>query len=324
MPPRKFDLRKAKVKLAISALILNALILATFLTSSPQVSPASGWIVVVNRVLYKTNLKSYGGLARLHAAASSLSKEDCIACHGTMKSSRLALHKIHLTSDLLPGLSCTNCHDRIAMKPKPNQKVVHMVNVGFCKKCHSKFPGGTKNSAMKATDAQADCTTCHSGTHAFRHAQPYLSQIVSARECLGCHGGRILPWTSRHERDDWVAQHGKEALGDSGKCMKCHEYGLAFCNECHQNKPPSHRPRERWLATHKKAAKAETRACFTCHKASFCEKCHVNHTRGWRYSHARVVVKTGSEVCQNCHNSTFCESCHVGTARSRRWSGIKR
>lgn len=322
MPKRQRDLRSAKMRLAVSAIALNLLLVATFFTSSPQVSPASGWIVAVDRVLYAANLKSGGSLALLHANASRLSKEDCIACHGTMKSHRLALHRIHLTSDLIPDLSCTDCHDKIAVQPKSNKNVVHVVNVAFCKKCHSAFPGSnSRNSAMKPEDSQADCTTCHSGKHAFRHAQPYLSQIIGSRECLVCHGGRILPWTPMHERGDWVQRHGKTALGDIPRCMKCHEYGLAFCNECHQNKPPSHRPRQRWLVVHKRAAKEETRACFTCHKASYCKRCHINHTAGWRETHSRIVIEAGTEPCMSCHSMSFCEGCHVGSSRPRRKKG---
>lgn len=317
-------MRSSKVKLLLAVLALNALSLATLLTSSPQVSPASGWIVAVDRALYRLNLKSGGSLVELHANASRLSMEDCVACHGSMKSSKLALHKIHLTSDLLTGLKCMNCHDRIAMKPKSNARIVHVVNVGFCKKCHSEFSGKRPNSAMKPTDARADCTMCHSGKHAFRHAQPYLPQIVGTRECLVCHGGNVLPWSAQHERGDWMRKHGREALAaNTSKCMKCHEYGLQFCNDCHRNKPPSHLPHEAWIARHKVAARAETRACFTCHKPAYCKKCHINHTPGWRWTHAKNVVKLGTETCLGCHSQTFCSSCHIGSrGKGSKASGI--
>jgi len=312
MAKRDADLRTSKLKLAGAVLALNALIIATFLTSTPTVSPASTWIVAANRVLYSANLKRSGSLAELHAKASTLSKEDCIACHGTMKGHKLALHRIHLTSDLIPGLSCTNCHDRIAVQPKSNTKVVHVVNVAFCKKCHSPFPASSDpNSAMKPEDSQADCRTCHSGRHALRHAQPYLSQIVGSRECLVCHGGSILPWTAKHEQADWISEHGKSALGNVPRCMKCHEYGLAFCTECHRNKPPSHQPRPRWLEVHKNAARRDTRACFTCHKTSYCKRCHINHATGWLKTHPEFVVSGGAQPCLKCHSASFCDGCHL-------------
>lgn len=319
---RSGDIRTSKKRLAAITLVLNALVLATLLTSSPQVSPASGWIVAVNRALYQANIKTGGGLVSLHADSSKLPKEDCIACHGTMKSHKLALHRIHLTSDLIPDLSCTDCHDKISLKPKSNIRVVHMVNVRFCKKCHSAFPAGP-NAAMKPKDKLADCTTCHSGKHAVRHAQPYLSQIIGPRECLVCHGGRILPWTPKHEKADWVRIHGKLALGNVPRCMSCHEYGLTFCNDCHRNKPPSHKPRELWLEKHRVAARTETRACFTCHKTNFCKRCHINHTQGWRARHVDVVIETGTEPCLSCHSATFCDGCHIGTTDAQRKAGIR-
>lgn len=297
-------------------MFLNALMIATFLTSSPQESPASNWIVAMDRALYSLNAKSSGGLVALHARASQLPKEDCIACHGGMKEHRLPLHRIHLTSELIPGLSCTDCHDSVSLKPKSNVGVVHVVNVGFCKKCHSPFPAGP-NAAMKPEDAKVDCTTCHTGKHAVRHAQPYLSQIISPRECLVCHGGTILPWTPKHEQADWIQAHGEVALGDVPRCMKCHEYGLTFCSDCHRNKPPSHKPREPWLVRHKSLARADTRACFTCHKADFCKKCHINHSRGWLKSHPEVVADRGASPCLGCHSISFCNDCHLRPQQGR-------
>jgi hypothetical protein len=86
---------------------------------------------------------------------------------------------------------------------------------------------------MKPEDAKADCTMCHTGKHAFRHAQPYLSQVIARRECIGRHGGRILSWVPQHVKDDWVEKHGLIALPNPKRCMKCHEFGLNFCNDCH-------------------------------------------------------------------------------------------
>jgi hypothetical protein len=185
-----------------------------------------------------------------------------------------------------------------------------MVNVGFCKKCHSDFEGKEPNSAMKPVDFQADCTLCHSGKHAFRHAQEYLSQIMSPRDCKGCHGGRVLPWTQAHTRDDWVQKHGTMALEDSKKCMSCHEFGLNFCQKCHSQKPASHKPRETWLNVHKQKAKADTRACLTCHKTDFCKKCHIGHTAEWRQTHYRMVLSEGQQMCWHCHSQVFCSGCH--------------
>jgi len=309
---RKF-LRKQFTKLLLASLLLNTMILLTMLTSSPKVSPASTWMTAVDQVGYKVHPASnQQDLVRLHADAKHLTKEQCMACHGTMIKSRLVLHRLHLTSELLPGLVCHDCHQSISLEKRSNLKSVRVVNVGFCKKCHSAFPGLKSSSAMKPDDFKADCTTCHSGKHAFKHAQPYLSQIVAPRECPGCHGGRVLPWTPKHERDDWVAAHGAVALQvGQQSCGKCHEYGLEFCADCHRKKPPSHQPRDLWLGEHQVRAKQDTRTCFTCHKADFCKKCHVNHTAGWRDRHFEYVVRNGNDMCRHCHSDSFCAGCHV-------------
>lgn len=313
---REFDFRSTKIKLILASLLLNGFILASFLTSSPQVSPASAWATQVSKIRYAVSpISGKSALERLHAEAQKLSKEECMACHGDMRDSRLVLHSIHLTSDLLPGLVCHDCHKTISLEKRSNVKVVRLVDVGFCKQCHSRFPGLEPNSPMQPEDFKADCTTCHTGKHAFKHAQPYLSQVIAPRECAGCHGGRVLPWTQAHEKDDWIQKHGPEALRvGKESCNKCHEFGLQFCNDCHSRKPPSHEPRERWLGLHKARARQDTRTCFTCHEVKFCGRCHVGHTPTWRDRHFAFVVKNGTELCEKCHNVEFCSTCHLGSA----------
>lgn len=303
--------RISKIKLLIAAVILNILIVATFLTSSPNISPASGWIVAMNKGLYRVGIKSSYNLKEIHRNSGKLSPEECIACHGTMKTSKLPLHRMHLTTSLAK-FSCPDCHDRIDMDKVSNERAVHLVNVGFCKNCHSQFSGLNEKSAMKPVDFQADCTLCHTGKHAFRHAKPYLSHIIPPRECKGCHGQRVLPWRPEHTKEDWVQVHGKIALeGGSQKCMSCHEYGLAFCKDCHSKKPPSHKPKDLWLGKHQVRAKQDTRTCLACHQAEFCKKCHMGHTPDWQLNHYKYVLKEGTQMCQNCHSAIFCESCHT-------------
>lgn len=314
---RRDEAFKAKLKLLLATLVFNSFVVATFLTSSPRVSPASTWITAVNKVFYATGIKSSSDLKALHLNASSLSKEDCKACHGDMRASKVPLHKMHLTSELLPGLQCHDCHNKIELGGKSNVKVVQVVNVGFCKKCHSSWPGNDPKSPMKPIDAKADCKTCHSGKHAFRHAQPYLSQVIASRECFGCHGGRVLPWVPQHEKPTWVQEHGKIALGKEERCMKCHEYGLLFCKSCHEKRPPSHFPKDNWRTQHKYQAREDTRICMTCHDlGKFCRKCHLTHTLNWRSKvHFNVVMKEGPDICQKCHSAVFCEGCHVKMRR---------
>lgn len=298
--------------LIAAALLFCALATMAFVTSTPVRSPAPVVITAGYRVLYRTRpLTNRAQLSQLHVNASKLPKEQCVACHGDMRTSEVSLHQLHLTSELLPGLACHDCHKSIDIEAKNNRYVVKWVDEGFCKRCHSAFPGLDPASAMKPSDFQKDCATCHTGQHAYSHNQPYLSQVLGPRDCPGCHGGRILPWTQAHEQPNWLAQHGRAALSSGARnCFKCHDYGFKFCNDCHSQRPPSHSPRSNWLLIHPEKAQRDTRVCFTCHEATFCKKCHVNHQPNWLNTHQEYVRRNGSAWCGQCHSITFCSSCH--------------
>ncbi|NTU71684.1 MAG: hypothetical protein HGB10_07700 [Coriobacteriia bacterium] len=316
-PRREFDANRSLVKLIAASVLLNVLILAGFLTSTPERSPVSAWATALYTARYRiAPLERYpdgaARLARLHLDAANVSKPECIACHGSELDSRIVLHRIHLTSELLPGLVCHDCHHRIDLSARDNVSVTRWVDVGFCKKCHTKFSGLSPGSSMTPTDYEVDCTTCHTGKHALRHEQPYLSQIIAPSECKGCHGGRVLPWTDLHEEPEWLKTHGKEALRvGTDNCLQCHDFGLKFCDSCHAIKPPTHLPADRWKVAHQDAARADTRACATCHRIDFCKKCHVVHEAGWKRSHPAAVLKRGTTSCERCHSLSFCSYCHT-------------
>lgn len=309
------EFRRSLRRFLAASLLLNLLCAASLLTSSPEESPAAVWKTAGYRLVNVTQpIADSDSLEKLHARATKLPRERCVACHGDKTSSRLPLHRIHLTSDLLPDLGCPECHRKISMKQRTNTFSVRMVDVGFCKDCHSAFPGLEPNSTMKPADFEVDCTTCHSGRAAFRHQRPYLSHVIAPRECKGCHGGRVLPWSPEHEREDWIQLHGTTALAVGRKnCFKCHEYGLQFCDECHTERPPSHMPRNQWIATHAEEARSETSRCFACHQSRACKKCHVNHEDGWLQRHVSFVQTDGEKRCWECHSDTFCSYCHSQT-----------
>ena len=315
MSRKEFDVNKSWMKFISASLLLNVLIAAAFFTSAPERSPAATWFTAAYRAEFRlAPVKDKAVLAKMHLNSLSMSKSECVACHGTMLTSSVQLHRIHLTSELLPGLACHDCHRRIDLTPRSNTVVVKWVDEGFCKKCHSHFPGLDPGSPMKPEYFKEDCTTCHTGANAFRHEQPYLSQIIAPRECQGCHGGRVLPWTPLHEQPNWLQVHGPEALRvGKQSCFKCHDFGLKFCDKCHAIKPPSHLPRDQWLVNHPDEARADTRACFTCHQAPFCKKCHVNHKPDWRATHPAFVQANGTSTCVKCHSLTFCSQCHTDT-----------
>ncbi len=316
MAQKPYSWRRTIVRFLLASVLLNIVIVASMLTSTPLESPASTWITAANKIYYDVKpVTDKEELQELHFRSSEMPREKCIACHGEMTESKMTLHRIHLTSELLLGIECHNCHKKVSLQKRSNVFVVRMVDVGFCKDCHSKFPGGDPNSAMKPEDFEADCTTCHSGKHHYRHEKEYLSHVIAPRECKGCHGGRVLPWTTAHEKDDWIQKHGPEALTVGAEtCQKCHEFGLQFCNECHSKKPPSHNPRDAWLNVHKTRAQQDTRTCFTCHKSDYCKKCHVNHTANWLNRHPKYVLDEGTQTCQKCHSQSFCSFCHMEKA----------
>jgi hypothetical protein len=308
------DMNRRWIKLILATLLLNALIITAFVTSTPEKSPAFAWTTQLYRArFFISPVDDPAELAGLHENATAAANPECVACHGPMLDSKIGLHGIHLTSDLLPGLACHDCHKSISLAKRGNAIVVNWVDVGFCKSCHSAFPGLKPGATMKPGDFEVDCTTCHSGSLAFRHEKPYLSQVIAAQECKGCHGGRALRWTPQHEKPDWLRKHGPEALRAGTKsCLDCHAFGLKFCDSCHATKPPSHTPREAWLAKHPDSARADTRGCFTCHKADFCKTCHLNHEANWRSKHPGFVTARGTSTCEKCHSLSFCSYCHTG------------
>jgi hypothetical protein len=315
---RVLSSNKALIKLILASVLLNALILTAFVTSTPERSAASTWATFAYKARFRiAPVTTKAGLSRLHLDSAHISKSECEACHGDEFDSPIVLHRIHLKSELLPGLACHDCHQRVDLATRGNVAMTRWVDVGFCKKCHSKFSGLVVGSAMKPADFDVDCTTCHAGANSFRHEPSYLSQVIAPTECQGCHGGRVLPWTSLHERSDWLKTHGAEALAvGTDNCFQCHDFGLKFCDTCHAVKPPMHLPADQWKANHPEAARADTRACYTCHKINFCKRCHVGHEAGWTQGHSTFVAENGTASCDKCHSLSFCSYCHTRSSGS--------
>ncbi|GAB4278248.1 MAG: hypothetical protein Kow0056_10350 [Coriobacteriia bacterium] len=308
--------KRSRLPLAVSALLLAALLVAGFTTSSPRSNPYSTWATRAWSLYYELYpVEEQAAAEEMHLDSASLQREQCVACHGDKTDSALPVHRIHLESELLPGLACMDCHTRIELRSRGATLGVTQVDVGFCKKCHSEFPGGKPESHMHKEDINADCKMCHTGARAMRHAQPYLSQIIPTEECRGCHGGRVLPWTPRHETDGWLEVHGQEAL-DIGTehCLECHDFGLKFCDECHAQTPPSHLPEDDWRNEHPSAAANDTRPCYTCHETEDCKQCHVDHEADWLDEHPEFVRVNGDDRCEDCHSLSSCSFCHSAAA----------
>lgn len=299
--------------LSAGALVVTVVVAVLVLTTRPTLANAAKtWAWGLDYRVFRQNTAE---LAEMHKNASRYPREQCAGCHSDQKSSNLILHRIHLQSPLLPGLQCHQCHQSVDLTRRGNHAVVTWVDVGFCKKCHSEFPGLTVGSKMRPAYFERNCTTCHSGKNAPKHAQSYLAKNISASECKGCHGGRVLPWTPLHERANWMQSHGPEALRlGADSCYRCHDFGLKFCANCHNKKPPSHSPAERWRTIHPEAARADTRRCYSCHPTSFCKKCHLNHEAGWIARHAVFVHEKGTGSCRECHSASSCSFCHTASS----------
>ncbi len=304
---------KSRTWLAIALIVVVAFALAAFWIASTGNSPVSTVVTWFWKLDYRVfPVEDKAKLASLHLNSSRDSRERCVACHDDKTSSKLVLHRIHLRSKLLANLECHDCHQRVDLTKRGNRAVVTWVDVGFCKKCHSAFPGLDSGSPMRPEYFERDCTTCHTGEKAPKHDQPYLPKTVPSSECKGCHGGRVLPSAARHEQSDWIKTHGTEALAvGADTCYQCHDFGLKFCDKCHAKKPPTHLPAERWRATHAEAARADTRVCYSCHKVSFCKKCHLNHEAGWMQRHPAFVNEKGVSSCRECHSESACGYCHM-------------
>ena len=313
--PRK---RWSRIWLAGALFALVALTLVAYRMTSTERSPArtvATWAWKLDYWAFP--VKDKAKLAALHRDAPRNSRERCVACHGDKTESKIVLHRIHLRSELLANLQCHDCHQSVDLSTRTNSAVVTWVDVGFCKKCHSAFPGLTPGSPMQPDYYNRDCTTCHKGDRSPKHAQPYLPRSIPASECKGCHGGRVLPSTIRHEQPDWLKTHGQAALASgSDACYKCHDFGLKFCDKCHNKKPPSHLPAEHWRTIHPEAARADTRVCYSCHRTSFCKKCHLNHEAGWLERHSAFVAEKGDSTCWECHSTSSCGYCHMVTSSS--------
>ena len=310
------DKPRSRIWLAAGGVVLLLFVVAAFQLYRVEQNPMrtlETWFWKLDYWAFPVEKESE--LADLHRNATRDSRAQCVACHDDKTNSKLVLHRIHLRSDLLRGLECHDCHQRVELATRSNTAVVTWVDVGFCKECHSPFPGLDPGSPMKPEYFERDCTTCHEGDQAPRHDQPYLTKAaLQPTECKGCHGARVLPSTERHERSDWLESHGTEALASGADaCYQCHDFGLKFCDECHEKTPPSHQPVERWRTIHPEAARKDTRVCYSCHRTSDCKSCHLNHEAGWLARHSAFVREKGDSSCSECHSESSCGYCHMLT-----------
>lgn len=307
---------RTRMSVVIACLLLAGVGLAAYASTDPAKSPARALETWVWQLRYRAfPLDDPAELAALHLAAEEIGRERCVACHGDKVDSRLLVHAIHLRSELLSQIHCHECHRQVDLTSRSATVAAVWVDVGFCHKCHSAFPGLQAGSQMHPGTFREDCRTCHSDSHEDERRLPFISRTVPVSECRGCHGGRVLPWTPEHARPGWLDAHGPAALETgTDQCFACHDFGLKFCDDCHAKKPPSHLPEDEWRAAHVAAAAADTRVCYSCHETTACKRCHVDHEEGWMASHPEFVSERGDSSCAECHSESACDFCHTRVA----------
>ena len=141
---------KSRMRRGAALLLLAACALAVAWVAAGGTDRAGAVVTRFWRINYTVfPVKDRAALAAIHADPSRVARERCAACHEGKKGSNLVLHRIHLRSDLLANLECPDCHQHIDLETRSNRAVVTWVDVGFCRQCHSAFPGLDPGSPMK-------------------------------------------------------------------------------------------------------------------------------------------------------------------------------
>lgn len=222
--------------------------------------------------------------------------DACIACHENDWSTQAnrtgkiphPAHKQVATETR----RCTDCHKWTGHFEAYLDKHKEMPFSGVCVAygCHV----GTKTTEQ--------CFDCHHVLHEsadeWKTAHPAIAKRIGENACLeGCHtvsqcqqchttgetprfdGLRIevsmKSIETLHVRDDWMENHGQEALKGRDRCLLCHQ-SEGECAECHLQRPAFHGPSTTaWTGRHSKYTKdTSDPACIECHKQAFCDDCH--------------------------------------------------
>lgn len=151
-------------------------------------------IVIALAVTTIVAISAFAGtnLVDLHKNAKA-NAAKCVSCHGSVPKQKSsdpkikAFHAQHLSSPLLK-MQCVSCHVSVDLRQESGARLRKQVKPEFCRSCHGPWSG-------KMTDAMKTmaCTTCHADWQK-KMAKATLVNLksVTAKDCLGCHGGRAL------------------------------------------------------------------------------------------------------------------------------------
>jgi len=125
----------------------------------------------------------------------------CVGCHSSVVNQKSmdpkvkAFHPLHLGSPLLK-FECVDCHKTVDVRDGSAAKLRKQVDPGVCKECHSPWP-----AKMAVSFQKMDCTTCHADWMKKMAKARYVNLgKLTSRDCLGCHGGRVLYSGGKEEK----------------------------------------------------------------------------------------------------------------------------
>lgn len=128
-------------------------------------------------------------LVPLHLNAAGVSSEKCKGCHDVSKEASLkpdikTAHVVHLSSTQLK-FECNTCHKSVDLNEISAASLRQQVDPQFCAKCHSSLT--EKHPAI----GTLECTSCHSNWKEKMAGATYVNlDVLTSKDCLGCHGGR--------------------------------------------------------------------------------------------------------------------------------------
>ena len=171
-----------------------------------------------------------------------------------------------------------------------------------CSNCHSPSSGASAMNVVLPTPET--CLDCHNGSPEPHWAPGEVScgdchMPLTAAKAVSAERIADFPQPESHSIDDFIWQHGAQAMSATEACAVCHARN--DCERCHANgdqvaaiaslerddrvaslvagregkwpTPPDHESGS-WWAEHGTAADDSPERCATCHDANSCAGCH--------------------------------------------------
>lgn len=285
----------------------------------------------------------------MESGAERDSALSCTACHAVEGGRRMEVQRsvtgrcldchAHEAESHYVDAACSSCHDPLAETLFKGERVASLPEPST----HDDPEFLSRVHAARAEGNLARCTTCHTRERCTScHVDPDGVEVVT-RMALAPDGmdlpafEALYPTPDSHEREDWLASHGREMR--PADCSTCHT--RESCTTCHvegepsgvtalpshrnvaapgatveRSEPPSHAS-PFFVEDHVAPAAASGASCTSCHAQSTCTECHQReretgyHPPNFALQHASRAFGQQME-CANCHDaSVFCRDCHT-------------